>query len=87
MAKLKPCPFCGDEIPFGGHVFGRDGSERFGVWCTECSIRIERNSMSEAIEAWNRRATDEELEFTRNYIHDQGLEWDLLSKWEARKND
>lgn len=26
-----------------------------------------------------------ELEFTRNYIHDNGLEWDLLSKYsEAR---
>ena len=23
----------------------------------------------------------EELEFTRLYIHDQGLEWDLLSKY------
>ena len=22
-----------------------------------------------------------ELEFTRNYIHDNGLEWDLLSKY------
>ena len=26
-----------------------------------------------------------EYDFTREYIHDNGLEWDLLSKWSARK--
>lgn len=26
-----------------------------------------------------------EIIFTRQYIHDNGLEWDLLSKWSARK--
>lgn len=32
----------------------------------------------------------DELEFTRNYIHDNGLEWDLLSKYNEyckRKSD
>ena len=26
-----------------------------------------------------------EYDFTREYIHDNGLEWDLLSKWSTRK--
>lgn len=26
-----------------------------------------------------------EYDFTREYIHDNGLEWDLLSKWNARE--
>jgi hypothetical protein len=28
-----------------------------------------------------------ELDFTRQYIHDQGLEWDLLSKFQRAENE
>ena len=40
-----------------------------------------------AIEAWNRRAENEELKFTRQFIHEQGLEFALASAWKGRAED
>lgn len=52
--KLKPCPFCGGKaIP----VVDDETEDFFGVKCFACggSIQAEKESLDEAIEAWNRR--------------------------------
>lgn len=39
-----------------------------------------------AVEKWDElEKTKKEYDFIREYIHDNGLEWDLLSKLSARK--
>ena len=83
MSELKPCPWCGGNVTL---CYGVDSYTYF-YRCSKCSasIHLYYAVKDEAIDGWNKRATDEELEFTRQYIHDQGLEWDLLSKWNERK--
>lgn len=54
---LLPCPFCGGEaqLEISTNVFGE---RRFRVYCTGgiCGARIGlRESMTEAVSAWNRR--------------------------------
>ena len=69
MAELKPCPFCGKEPSTG--VFESD-IERPGLVATvicDCGIKrgiyfrsgtfdVYQKAFSDAIELWNRRATD-----------------------------
>jgi Lar family restriction alleviation protein len=98
MAELKPCPFCGTDdaiLVKGKQPDGNVSYEIAFVECNTCGCRTDsyitdgymgvKNTVRDAINAWNKRAADEELEFMRQYIHDQGLEWDLLSKWNERK--
>lgn len=41
-----------------------------------------------AVKKWDElEKTKKELEFTRQYIHDNGLEFDLLSKYERSENN
>ena len=41
-----------------------------------------------AVGKWDElEKTKKELEFTRQYIHDNGLEFDLLSKYERSENN
>lgn len=60
MAKLKPCPFCGDRA-FARKVKyyyedGGFGMSAYTVQCTYCGVRtLEYRDEDEAIEAWNRR--------------------------------
>lgn len=55
--KLKPCPFCGGEAE---RQWGINPKPIYWVECTECGIEgVVCLSEEEAIEAWNRRATDE----------------------------
>ena len=49
--KLLPCPFCGG--PANGIVLFKMGA----VLCDDCGYAIDRNKASEAIAAWNRRAS------------------------------
>lgn len=57
--KLKPCPFCGGEAHLV-YTIGR------GLWmaeCGECEIETPiKDSESDAIAAWNRRAPQCEKE-------------------------
>lgn len=46
-----------------------------------------KEAKAEMIEAWNRRTESEELQFTRKFIHEHGLEFALASAWERRKKD
>lgn len=61
MSKLKPCPFCGAEI---ARVIGPGGLNFFR--CRNCSAVVSFDNdfynthTNEAIEAWNRRASDEQ---------------------------
>ena len=43
-------------------------------------------AITTALDKWEELENlKKEYDFTREYIHDNGLEWDLLSKWSARK--
>ena len=66
MAELKPCPFCGGEAALEHSSEGRGYSY---VRCKKCHVRgvsycmkFDKSSYDEAIEAWNRRYTPEEIE-------------------------
>lgn len=90
--NLKPCPFCGGEIDErGGQCNYGKKTMLLGLRCKECGtifkfkIKWEDNPYREAVEAWNKRTTDEELEFTREFIIEKGLLNELLNKWKTRK--
>lgn len=89
MAKLKPCPFCGGKARL---VYSMPYN---AVQCTKCKTwgntivdsYEQADGKSEAIEAWNRRAESEELKFTRQFIHEHGLDFALASAWSRRAED
>ena len=50
--KLKPCPFCGGEAKIN--------KREYSIECTRCSAYMGYfYTKQEAIEAWNRRVTDD----------------------------
>lgn len=58
MTELKPCPFCGGEAS----VLELNGfsMSRYFVSCDTCSASGDHRETEEAaIEAWNRRVTDD----------------------------
>ena len=55
--KLKKCPFCGSEAV---QYEPRDKGDFFVIICNECSGMNEGDTVQEAIEAWNRRASHEQ---------------------------
>nr|DAK97104.1 MAG TPA: restriction alleviation protein [Caudoviricetes sp.] len=63
--ELKPCPFCGSEKvdcfwddPYDGY-HGDCG--RYRTICNNCYAEIVRKEKQSAIEAWNRRESDEQI--------------------------
>ena len=43
-------------------------------------------AITTALDKWEELENlKKEYDFAREYIHDNGLEWDLSSKWSARK--
>lgn len=63
--ELKSCPFCGSEKvecfwddPYDGY-HGNLG--RYRITCCHCCVEIERKEKQSVIEAWNRRANDEQI--------------------------
>lgn len=48
----------------------------------ECQKSIDYLSLKKDFETM-----EIELEFTREYIHENGLEWDLLSKYNEKRSD
>ena len=89
MAELKPCPFCGGKAKY---VYAMPCN---AVKCTKCKMfgktivdRYEQqDGKAEAIKAWNRRAESKELKFTREFIHEHGLDFALASAWQRRKKN
>ncbi len=59
MSDLKPCPFCGK---YPQTVVDDATEEKFGVKCFNCGgmIDAEKDTLQEAIEAWNRRALEDQ---------------------------
>lgn len=83
MDELKPCPFCGGKPFMQSHPVAQ-GKKQWSVQC-RCGARFFfMDRKYKAIEAWTRRAEDEELEFTRKFIHDNGLEFALTAAWNRR---
>lgn len=69
--ELKSCPFCGGKAKFKSHEIGQHGHcyvacEDCAAYATAISWRMYDGASEEdkqlAIEAWNRRAAEEELE-------------------------
>lgn len=98
MDELKPCPFCGGkaQIRYTGNGSGFYGytsnvlmrSKLGFVMCLKCNATTTRNArVCVAIEKWNRRAENEEIEFTRKFIHEQGLDFALAGAWNRRANN
>ena len=61
MIKLKPCPFCGSKAITLTSVY----SDLHQVGCSNLSCKVlpqtwDYDTLEEAIEAWNRRYTDEQ---------------------------
>ena len=64
MEELKPCPFCGSAAEISQGRF--DGKDTSYVICRKCGasgeffvVSPKYASNERAIEAWNRRASDE----------------------------
>lgn len=59
MAKLKPCPFCGDTNIIvnrdDGFIAKRLKIERYRLCCQNCFIQLYRGTIEEVIKDWNRR--------------------------------
>ena len=59
MSDLKPCPFCGSEAKLM-YYYPIGGRRQTVVNCTSCRCNSGRWGRSDkAIEAWNRRAKDD----------------------------
>lgn len=65
MTDLKPCPFCGGEAKLSGQ-YEIEGISAWAVYCGRspsdffCGAQVTSIASEEkAIEAWNRRASDD----------------------------
>lgn len=60
MAELKPCPFCGHEIPDTQPYW--DSMDTYDDWyiikCPYCGVMAVSDNEEETIETWNRRVTE-----------------------------
>jgi Lar family restriction alleviation protein len=55
-AKIKPCPFCGEEASVCWRLnYNVSGGEDI-IECNKCGVKIIRDSLPKAKRAWNRRA-------------------------------
>ena len=66
MSELKPCPFCGYELPFDEGIcplhYDIDHVEELGICCSNCGVYVPGGKSVEiTIEAWNTRADDRRI--------------------------
>lgn len=61
LKPLKPCPFCGGKAEMLVSEYD-DSRKEYLVACAECDGMVERwrETEEEAVEQWNRRASDKE---------------------------
>ena len=59
--NIKKCPFCGGEAVYESTQ--RKHGIVYSVYCEKCGVEMAKLNSQEVIEAWNRRATKEELKF------------------------
>ncbi len=61
MSELKPCPFCGGEAKlYVRSIHGLLFGDYYWVKCEDCNAETASDfEKSVAIEAWNRRANDD----------------------------
>lgn len=61
--KLKPCPFCGEEATLQGYFAPYEEIAFYvacsGEFCEVSPMTNDFRTEQEAIEAWNRRASEE----------------------------
>lgn len=68
--ELKPCPFCGGEAETEGQINQTNQNLRVIVFCKECgaqmyrygTIAVAESVEMNAIKAWNRRASDYDID-------------------------
>jgi hypothetical protein len=95
--KLEPCPYCGAELEDDWYTIHeyktghwvlshncKHGLHELGV-----CINVYGSTKEETVDRWNTRAEEaltvtQELEFTRQFIHEHGLEFALASAWKRR---
>ena len=53
MTELRKCPFCGGEA--SQWEFNRFTGRGAEIECIKCRAKIQRITLKEAIEAWNKR--------------------------------
>lgn len=60
MPTLKPCPFCNGKAEVCELHLSNYGKIYYHVHCKTCSAMLNKEfaSREEAIETWNKRATD-----------------------------
>lgn len=94
MADLRSCPFCGGEIEErGGQCNYGKKTMTLDLKCEKCGTLFKFksewavNPYKEAVEKWNERFENEELKFTRQFIHEHGLEFELASAWKRRADN
>lgn len=94
MTELRSCPFCGGEVDLTNCTASTGKHVAKGTYvCKECDAKFTLKTtyhdfpMATLNNAWNTRVENEELRFTRAFIHDHGLEFALASAWERRKKD
>lgn len=67
---LRPCPFCGGTPTIVGPANNR---ERYSQWSVSCSCGGRSgmsDSLSQAIEYWNRRPIEDEINWQNNNAHE-----------------
>lgn len=90
MPELKNCPFCGGNAFTTEYTYNLNPGRVLVhfVECNKCHAQtFEYDTEEEAIEAWNKRAESEELKFTREFIHEHGLDFALASAWNRRADN
>jgi Lar family restriction alleviation protein len=70
--ELKPCPFCGCHLYESDMKGDGTGVPRFSIKCPDCpgGMQFFSSNKSQAIAAWNRRASDRPSVVGYLYEHD-----------------
>lgn len=85
MNELKPCPFCGCDLEYAGDAYKHPINDCFLANVDDVCGYVTVYGYEQ--EKWNRRAESKEMRFTREFIHEHGLDFALASAWKGRTED